>query len=84
MIAPMRARASDFPSCAVLSASMAERSRSRARSRGGHSFTVRLPLDCRSLDARAIAPAKIETIPRHGAAIGADIRHEEEMVKKIA
>ena len=50
----------------------------------GASFTVRLPLDCRSLDARAIAPAKIETIPRHGAAIGADIRHEEEMVKKIA
>ncbi len=50
----------------------------------GASFTVRLPLDCQARDARVVAPVKIETIPRHGAPIGPDIRHDEKMVKKIA
>lgn len=54
----------------------------------GAAVTVRLPLDCRALasapGSASGAAARIETIPRHGAAFGAVIRHDEETVKKIA
>ncbi len=52
--------------------------------RRGTAVTVRLPLDCSVLGPAARAAARIETIPRHGAAFGAVIRHDEETVKKIA
>jgi cell cycle sensor histidine kinase DivJ len=50
----------------------------------GTSVTVRLPLDCREPALGTGVSAKIETIPRLGAAIGADIGHPKETVKKIA
>lgn len=50
----------------------------------GTAVTVRLPLDCRDRSVGAGA-ARIETIPRLGAAVGADLRHEQQdTVKKIA
>ncbi len=52
--------------------------------RKGTCVTVRLPLDCRDPQTISGAGAKIETIPRHGAAFGADVGHEKETVKKIA
>lgn len=52
--------------------------------RKGTTVTVRLPLDCRARGGVGNVAARIETIPRHGAAFGADIRHDEETVKKIA
>ncbi len=50
----------------------------------GTAVTVRLPLDCRARAPASGAVARIETIPRHGPAFGAVIRHDEETVKKIA
>ncbi len=50
----------------------------------GASVTVRLPLDCREQAQGVCAAAKIETFPRHGAAIGLDVGHEKKTVKKIA
>ncbi|MGJ0509820.1 MAG: ATP-binding protein [Methylocystis sp.] len=50
--------------------------------RKGVAVTIRLPLDCRGFAPGA--PAKIEAIPRHDAVIGADIRNDEDVVKKIA
>jgi cell cycle sensor histidine kinase DivJ len=47
----------------------------------GTSVTVRLPLDCRNTTA---GPGRIETIPRLGAAVGADLRPEQDKVKQIA
>ncbi|PPD44658.1 MAG: PAS domain-containing sensor histidine kinase [Methylocystis sp.] len=52
--------------------------------RKGTSVTVRIPIDCRETENVAAASAKIETIPRHGLALGADVGHERETVKKIA
>ncbi len=52
--------------------------------RQGTTVTVRLPLDCRAAGVARTAAARIETIPRHGAAFGPDIRHHQETVKKIA
>ncbi len=52
--------------------------------RKGTSVTVRLPLDCREATGGAGTSVKIETIPRHGVAPGADVGHEQQMVKKIA
>jgi cell cycle sensor histidine kinase DivJ len=54
----------------------------------GTSVTIRLPLDCRERTLGTGAAAKIDTISRLGAAIGADISHShdlpKETVKKIA
>jgi len=54
----------------------------------GTSVTIRLPLDCREPTMGASVSAKIETIPRLGAAIGADVGQpnetSRETVKKIA
>jgi two-component system, cell cycle sensor histidine kinase DivJ len=50
----------------------------------GTSVTVRLPLDCREPAQKPTGVAKIETIPRHGAAIGTGLGFERETVKKIA
>ncbi|WP_424361822.1 sensor histidine kinase [Methylocystis parvus] len=58
----------------------------------GTSVTIRLPLDCREPALGTSISAKIETIPRLGAAIGADIgltasqtiETAKETVKKIA
>lgn len=49
----------------------------------GTSVTVRLPLDCRNMSAGA-GVAHIETIPRLAAAVGADLRHDQDKVKQIA
>jgi two-component system, cell cycle sensor histidine kinase DivJ len=54
----------------------------------GTSVTIRLPLDCRERTLGTGAAAKIDTISRLGATIGADIGHShdqpKETVKKIA
>jgi cell cycle sensor histidine kinase DivJ len=52
--------------------------------RKGTSVTIRLPMDCRAPGPAATTAAKIETIPRHGPAIGVDIGPDKDMVKKIA
>ncbi|MGJ0392181.1 MAG: ATP-binding protein [Methylocystis sp.] len=50
----------------------------------GTSVTVRLPLDCRDRAQGACVSARIETFPRHGAAIGLDVDYDKATVKKIA
>ncbi len=50
----------------------------------GTSVTVRLPLDCRAPAPQRETSAIIETIPRHGPALGADVGTEKTTVKKIA
>lgn len=48
----------------------------------GTSVTIRLPLDCRAPTVGTSVSARIETIPRLGVAIGADIGHLNETAKK--